>query len=133
MNTRTHAVLCFIVAALLLATSQAAISRKQPNSLGVVIFDDNPNTYMFGLPVDGVVVNCSKNEVCTNISFRPYNTDMLHTESVLFCGNEVESFKGKHGALVVTYRRQGTRNYKGISCHDLQSVFEVNADSPEKF
>lgn len=125
--------LSLLASVLLLATSQAAISRKQPNNLGVIISNDNPNIYMFGLPVDGVVVECSKSAVCTNVSFRPYSTDMLHTESVLFCGNEAESFKGKRGVLVVTYRRQGTSNYKGIACHDLVSVFEVTAPDPEKF
>lgn len=111
----------------------ATTGKNRANSLGVIIPDDNQNIYMFGMPVDGKVFECAKDEICTNVAFRPYNTDMLHTESVLFCGNEEASFKGKKGALVVTYRRQGSRNYGGVSCHDLTSVFEVAAPPPEKF
>ncbi len=103
------------------------------NSLDAIIPDDNENIYMFGLPVDGAVFECARGEICTNVTFRPYNTDLLHTESILFCGNEAVSFEGKMGALVVTYRRQGSRIYGGVACHELQSVFEVKSPSPERF
>lgn len=68
-----------------------------------------------------------KGRVYTNISFQPYKTMSLYDEPVLFCGDVSDSFNGKRGALVVTYRRQATLNYRGVGCHELESVFEVPA------
>jgi len=106
----------------------AATTSKHKNDLGAVISDDNPNIYLLGAVAHGTVFECAKNEVCTNVIVRPYNTDLLHTESLLFCGNEVGEFKGKTDhAVVITFDRVAHRSYGGVACHDLRSVFVVNS------
>ena len=121
-------VLAMIVA---LAFDSHCMPARHDNNIGAVIADDNTNIYLIGLPVDGKVFECRKNAICTNITFRPYNTDLLHTESILFCGNEVTSFAGKTGVLALAYRRQGSYANGGVACHDLISVFEVKAAATE--
>lgn len=89
---------------LCVGNAQASVSHKHQNSLGAVISDDNPYVYLMGLPVDGKVFE-DNHRIYTNIAVRPFGTDMLHTEQVLFCGNETESFNGMTGVLVIAYRR----------------------------
>ncbi len=122
-----------VVAALLIfaACAFAVPSKNRPNSLGLSEFYTNPNMYLFGsIACNGGELNCSilkddKGRKYTNLKFQPYATMAMYEEAVLFCGDVSEEFNGKRGALVVTYRRQATLNYRGIGCHDLDSVFEV--------
>lgn len=104
----------------------ATTSKSRSNSLGVEEVYTNPNTYLFALPVDGVTMR-GKNDsdLYTNIRFQPYNTMSLYTESVLFCGAVGDQFNGKRGPLVVTYETRAHKTYRGIACHELESVFEV--------
>ena len=112
------------------AISEPSHKENRKNSLGVEQFYTNPNLYLFGIIACGGDANCSiltddKGRKYTNLKFWPYNTMSMYEEPVLFCGDVSESFNGKTGILVVTYRRQATLNYKGIGCHELDSVFEV--------
>ncbi len=118
--------LVFAVAAI----SEPSHKENRKNSLGVEQFYTNPNVYLFGIIACGSNDNCSilkddKGRKYTNLKFQPYATMAMYEEAVLFCGDVSEEFNGKRGALVVTYRRQATLNYRGIGCHDLDSVFEV--------
>lgn len=106
--------------------SHCAIAKNRPNSLGVNEVYTNPNVYLFASVADGVLLR-AENEHFTNIRFQPYNTMSLYTETVLFCGNQAEQFRGKTGALLITYQRRSHRLFQGIACHDLESVFEVPA------
>lgn len=97
--------------------------KNRPNSLGVSEQYQNPNAYLFAIPTDGTIMDGA-----TNIRFQPYATAALYDESVLFCGDVSSYFDGKRGPLVVTYRREAARKYKGVGCHELISVFEVKAE-----
>jgi len=124
-------VLNFIFAIAAIAEPSPSKSNR-PNSLGVDQIYSNPNIYLFAALSCGMSDNCGflkddKGRVYTNLKFQPYNTMELYEEPVLFCGNVASYFNGKQGALVITYRRQATLNYKGIGCHELDSVFEVPA------
>jgi hypothetical protein len=102
--------------------AHGSTTHPRPNSLGVEQVYTNTNAYLFGLPIDGQILEGA----VTNIRFQPYNTMELYDESVLFCGNVTTEFNGKVGPVVVTYDRIGHRLYRGVACHDLVSVFEVH-------
>ncbi len=112
------------------AIAEPSHKENRKNSLGVEQYYSNPNIYLFGIIACVGDANCSilkddKGRKYTNLKFWPYNTMSLYEEPVLFCGDVSEEFNGKRGAIVITYRRQATLNYKGIGCHDLEGVFEV--------
>jgi hypothetical protein len=109
-----------IVAFVLVATGHSSVDNR-PNSLGVSQIYTNPYTYLLALPVDGQVLEGK----ATSIRFKPYAAADLFDISVLFCGDVTEQFDGKTGPLIVTYRIQAGRMYKGVGCHDLVSVFQV--------
>jgi hypothetical protein len=104
------------------STPEPKINR--PNSLGISEIYTNTNEYLFGVPIDGQILE-SEEDRATNVRFQPYNTPALYDESVLFCGQVTDFFQGKTGPLVVTYDRIAHRRFHSIACHDLRSVFEV--------
>lgn len=112
-----------LVFAVMVALGHCSTTSDRPNSLGVPQIVLNPYTYILALPIDGQILEGKY----TNIRFWPYGTPSLFDQSVLFCGDVTESFKGKAGPVVVTYRTQASRVYQGVACHDLLSVFEVPA------
>jgi len=77
--------------------------------------------YLVASPIEGQVFG----DGYTNIRFRPYKAPMLFDESILFCGDVSDKFKGKFGLLAITYDSVGHQKYRGIACHDLLSVSEV--------
>lgn len=115
------ALMFLVLAAVLIATGHATTTNNRPNTLGASQIYTNPYTYLLALPIDGQILEGKY----TNIRFQPYATANLYDESVLFCGDVADMFNGKHGPVVVTYRTQASRLYKGSACHALLSVFEV--------
>lgn len=122
--------LLVVLLTVLTLCAHASPSVKHQNSLGVVISDINENAYVIALPIDGKVFDCGR-RLCTNLSLRPFNTDMLYTEQLLLCGNEADSFKGMTGVLALTYRRQASFSAGGVGCHDLVKVFQIEVPSTE--
>lgn len=110
----------------------ATTGKNRANSLGVTEVYTNPNVYLFGVLTDGTIIGGDHDDIYTNIRVQPYATMGLYDESILLCGNEAESFKGKHGPLLITYHRVASRAFKGIACHDLVSVFEVPSPKDEQ-
>jgi len=128
--------LCFLVALGVVLLSQAVHAStstpNRPNSLGLDEVYTNPNVYLFAVIAcqgdgDCSILTDEKGRKYTNLKFQPYNTMELYAEPVLFCDNVAEFFNGKSGPLVITYRRQATLKYRGLGCHELDSVFEVHA------
>lgn len=117
------AIMLLVIAAVLIATGHSSTTGNRPNSLGVSETMQNPNTYLLALPVDGQILDGKY----TNIRFQPFAAPMLFDESILFCGDVTVMFDGKHGPVVVTYRKQASHLYNGVACHDLVAVFEVTA------
>jgi hypothetical protein len=122
----TFALIFLVFVAFAIAFGHAAITGKnRANSLGVTEVYTNPNIYLFGVLTDGAILAGDHDDLYTNVRIQPYATMSLYDESILLCGNEAGSFKGKHGPLLLTYHRIASRAFKGIACHDLISVFEV--------
>lgn len=112
----------FVVA----ATAEPSAKQNRPNSLGVEQVYDNPNIYLFGIIVDGALID---GHSYTNLRFQPYNTMSLYNETVLFCGDLSEDINNKKGPLIVTYKRVAHRMFKGVPCHEFVSAFEVPGDN----
>lgn len=106
-----------------IATGRADTTGNRPNSIGADKIYVNPYSYRLALLIDGQVLEGKY----TNIRFWPYGTPDLYDESVLFCGNVESEFNGRRGVLVITFRTQASRLYRGVPCHELISVFEVDA------
>lgn len=103
----------------------ASNTSKNHKALGLEQMEINPNSYLLASVADVTVISGEKDDLYTNVRFSPYGTALFYDETVLFCGNETASFEGKRRALVVVYRRVATHTFKGIACHDLTNVFEV--------
>ena len=117
--------MCFGPACLIAHGSTTKVNRS--NSLGISEIYTNTNAYLFGVPIDGQILE-SEEDRATNVRFQPYNTPALYDESVLFCGQVADFFQGKTGPLVVTYDRIAHRRFHGIACHDIVSVHQVHDD-----
>lgn len=109
--------------AVMIATAHATPTTNRPNSLGADQLYINPYSYRLALPIDGQVLEGKY----TNIRFWPYGTPDLYDETLLFCGDVTPEFNDRKGVLILTFRTQASHLYKGIACHELISVFEVNA------
>lgn len=120
--------LVMILVLLVPVTLYSGTVDRHQNSLGAVISDYNPWVYDLGALRTGSVFYCDqrKEEACTSIVFSPFGVDTLSTEQLLFCGDQSDEFKNKKAPIVLVYRRQGSRVYDGIACHNLLKVFEVS-------
>lgn len=116
-------VVTFYLFAVMFSIGHCAPTSNRPNSIGADKLYVNPYSYRLALPIDGQVLEGKY----TNIRFWPYATPELYDETILFCGDVTSFFDGKSHPVVMTYRTQASHMYKGIPCHDLISVFEVNA------
>lgn len=113
----------------------ATTSTQHHNSLGVVQYVDNPNAYIEGS------IKCREQDACgevrrggkivTELNFNPSHTYALYSEKISFCGGVADSFQGKTGVLVVTYRRSVHETPGGVACHDLVGVHRVQEETPE--
>lgn len=115
-----------LVAVVFLLTSAAhcAVGKKQSNSLGVPMFQDNPNTYLYASVLGGSYVRSQQDKLGTVVRFQPAHTYSLYTSDILFCGEIGERFNVR-GPVVVTYKTQAKEAIDGIGCHTLVSIDEV--------
>ena len=111
-----------VLIAVQIAMGHASNTNLRPNSLGVSETYQNPNTYLFGLPIEGTVLD----ESYTQILFKPYAAPALYTTTILFCGNVQDQFVNR--PMVITFRTQASGKYQGVSCHALISTYEVKGD-----
>ena len=124
-------VLAFILVLVFLAmvlgamvVGRAAVSKKHNDSIGIVMQQGNPMSY-----IEGVVTNASLIEHGINLRIQPRGTYALFTEDILFCDTEhvVSLFEGKRGPVVLTYETRAHRMIEEVSCHDLKYVDELKS------
>lgn len=106
---------------------------RHDNGLGVVIPFSNPYTYLFGNIINqpgnpNRVIRDSKGRVATNLVFQPAHVFELYAEPVLFCGNQALAFRDMVGPIVITYKTAAHQMVDGVACHELQSVYKVQAE-----
>ena len=110
-----------VIVAVLIATGHASTTQPRPNTLGAPNQMYNPFSYLIALPIDGQILEGKY----TNIRFAPYAAPNLYDETLLFCGDVTGMFDGKQGVVAITYRTQASRAYRGIGCHELLSIFQI--------
>ena len=108
----------------------ATSAPRHDNSLGVIQYVDNPNTYLFGVIVNqpenpNRVIMDGRRRLATILTFQPYNTFNLFTEAVTFCGNLTSAFAPVRGPIVVTYKTVAHEMVNGVACHEFVDVFKV--------
>lgn len=109
-----------------LSKAHAAVAVKhQDNSLGAIMYTDNPNTYLMGL-VTNVSVHGSDGQVYTTVRIRPTNTYGLYYDEPTFCGNEYRMVTETKGVVVFTYSKVQHRRW----CYDLYRVDKVEGSEP---
>lgn len=121
------AVLWAFMSLIVLATVTSAhcSTTEHKNSLGVPMYQENPNQYLEGSFVNGSIHTDGKREF-TTVRFAPTNTYGLFVQEVTFCGDKSDLFNGKRGTLVLTYSRVMHQTW----CYDLYSVHEVKEEKP---
>lgn len=117
----TLALVFLVLIAFMIATGHATTTNKHRDPLENFDASYNPYMYLLALPIDGQILEGRY----TNIRFWPYGTPTTYDESIMFCGDVTLVFNGKVGVVVIAYRAQGSRMYKGLACHELLNVFEV--------
>ena len=110
-----------VLIAVLIATGHASTTQPRPNAIGAPNQMYNPFSYLIALPIDGQILEGKY----TNIRFAPYAAPNLYDETLLFCGDVTGMFDGKQGVVAITYRTQASRAYRGIGCHELLSIFQI--------
>ena len=117
----TLALTFLVIVAVLIATGHASTTQPRPNAIGAPNQMYNPFSYLIALPIDGQILEGKY----TNIRFAPYAAPNLYDETLLFCGDVTGMFDGKQGVVAITYRTQASRAYRGVGCHELLSIFQI--------
>lgn len=110
------------VSLLLIGTLHAAVTTTQrSNFLGAATYNENPYAY---LPVDNLL---EVTEVDGSLSFRvhPLGTYMLFDQNILLCGRPVEKLEGAKFPFLITYERVAPRSVRGVGCHDLLRIDNI--------
>jgi hypothetical protein len=120
-----HIIVVFLLLVLALfllleAESQGAVSKKHDNSIGSLMYEDNPMSYVAGSVRSIAYVDGGK---AISVRVQPIGTYSLYTDEKLFCGsNVVERFRNVANPMVLTYRTKASRLIEGVGCHELVSV-----------
>lgn len=114
-----------VITAFILAVAYyapAAVSKKHGDSIGVVMYQTNPNSYIEGSVADVALVGKG-----VNIRIQPRGSYGLFSEDILFCDlKEVTGlFSGKTGPVVLVYETVTHRTIEDIGCHELRVVDQV--------
>lgn len=106
----------------------ASVPGRHPNSLGVIPYQDNPNTYKAGNVTN---INYAGEEANYGMVIRlqSLGTYSLFTEEIFLCGNPSDILQGKHNPVVITYETRSHHTVEGIGCHELRRVNEIRAEN----
>ncbi len=120
------ALICLFVFLAFLTSHAATVStQKHDNSLGVVMYDKNPNIYEAGEILDYTIIG--KNEAL-NLRVQPLATYALYSDEILFCGVPADKLDGHENPMVLIYERVSHRMIDGIGCHELVSVKDIKGE-----
>ena len=113
----------FLLALFLLfeAESQGAVSKKHDNSIGSLMYMDNPMTYKAGAITSVAYVGHEG----LSVRMQPIGTYGLFTEEFLFCDANPDRFLNQTNPMVLTFRTKASRMIDGIGCHELVNVSSI--------
>ena len=100
---------------------------KHKNSLGTVMYQDNPMTYKAGAVVAMAYAEEGKGLV---LRIQPIGTYDLFTEDILVCNDDatLPMLLNKGNPMVITYRTRASRLVGGLGCHALVHVDGLKAE-----
>jgi len=121
-----------IVVFILASTAHCAVGKKHDNSIGSVMYTENPLMYqaveLSSAP--GFISNVDGN---LNLRVKPLGTYMLYDESVLFCGMPLDKLRNLRGdRFVLTYERVAHHTVQGLGCHNLVRADSIVQSSDEE-
>ena len=131
--------LLMVLAGLTLA--HGAVTKTRPNSLGVVIPMENPNTSIVGEIVGGDLKSDADGRIAVNLRIHPLKTYNLFDVSIMLCGKETiygeqdiidqltipdgDKYYFFMGYYVFTYKRVASRLMDGVPCHEFVDVNKI--------
>lgn len=118
-------IVLLIVLGMALSAHAGIPTKRHENSLGVLQYFQNPNTYVMGALKDGQILHYG-NRYATSIRIQPSYTFGLYTEQLLLCGNLSEQLDFEH-PVIITYKTVAHETISGIGCHELEAVDPVGA------
>jgi hypothetical protein len=120
-------VMCIVAVLLVFLVALCAhgtVGKKHDNSIGTIMYTDNPMTYKAGSVISAAYVDGGM-----VVRMQPIGTYALFTEDFLFCGNDPNKLLNKSNPMILTYRTKASRMVEGIGCHELVRVDEVKERS----
>lgn len=99
-----------------------ATKTQHSNSIGNLMYTDNPFTYKAGAVTNVAFASDGKGLV---IRIQPIGTYSLFTEELLFCGDSVDMFLNQDNPMVLTYRTKASHMIEGVGCHELVNVSTI--------
>jgi hypothetical protein len=129
-KTAAHWLSVILLAALVIGIVLGVVAlahgatTKHGNSLGVVITQSNPNSYLAG-NVTNVAFAGSPKNYGVDVRVQPMGAFMLYTQEVLFCGDPSTMFAGKHNPMLLVYETRDHHTVEGIGCHELRGVHDI--------
>lgn len=108
----------------LFAHAATTSTTKHKDSLGVVMQQTNPNSYLAG-NVTNVDYAGSEQNYGTVVRVQPLKAYTLYTDELFFCGNPQEQFAGHHNPMVLVYETKSHHTVEGIGCHELRAVRDI--------
>jgi hypothetical protein len=121
-------VIAVMLLACLVGQGHCTTTAKHHDSIGVVMQQTNPNSYLAG-NVTNVEFAGKPENYGMVVRVQPLKTYTLYTEELCFCGDPSELFAGHHNPMVLVYETKSHHMVEGIGCHELQGVRDV---LPEK-
>lgn len=116
-------VFAIIILCVTMGTAHCTTTKKQGNSLGAVISQDNPLTYKAGWISEGDDVDDGNALV---LRMQPIGTYSLFTEDILLCNSPLDMLQGKSNPILLVYETRARRTVQGVGCHKLINALEVN-------
>jgi hypothetical protein len=112
----------------LVNAAHCTTTKPQTNSIGIVQYNENPYIY------EAVQTIAEVTEVDGNMNLRvqPVGTYLLYDDIVLLCGLPVEKFVGITEPFLMTYERVSHRMVRGVACHDLLRVDNIESNERVK-
>jgi len=119
-----------VITSLLLLANAAHCSTTKPqtNSLGIVQYNENPYIY------EAVQTIAEVTEIDGNLNMRvkPVGTYMLYDDIVLLCELPTDAFQGIREPFLMTYERVAHISVRGVGCHRLVRVDNIESNERVK-
>jgi len=117
-------IIAFLVAIGICSIAHCTTSSKHTNSLGVVMQQTNPNSYIAG-NVTNVEFAGKPENYGMVVRVQPLKSYTLYTEELFLCGDPSDLFAGHSNPMVLVYETLSHHMVEDIGCHELKAVRDV--------